>query len=66
MTIYSLFFHSRSFRDRSVYCVADGRRDSLSYSLCPSVEEARLFIRVFQRLRIVAIPSFLVVLGCGM
>src|SRR6266849_3981653 len=67
MTIYStvLFIHVVSAIGLFIALAAEG---AIVFRIrsAQSVEEARFFIRVFQRLRIVAIPSFLGVLVGGM
>jgi hypothetical protein len=67
MTIYStvLFIHVVSAIGLFIALAAEG---AIFFRIrtAQSVEEARFFIRVFQRLRIVAIPSFLGVLVGGM
>ncbi len=67
MTIYStvLFIHVISAIGLFIALAAEG---GIFFRIrsAQSVEEARFFIRVFQRLRIVAIPSFLGVLVGGM
>src|SRR5258708_29068574 len=67
MTIYStvLFIHVVSAIGLFIALAAEG---AIFFRICSarSVEEARFFISVFQRLRIVAIPSFLGVLVGGM
>src|SRR5712672_1446902 len=67
MTIYStvLFIHVVSAIGLFIALAAEG---AIFFRIrsTQSVEEARFFIRVFQRLRIVAIPSFLGVLVGGM
>src|SRR5258708_12378570 len=67
MTIYStvLFIHVVSAIGLFIALAAEG---AILFRIrsAQSVEGARFFIRVFQRLRIVAIPSFLAVLVGGM
>jgi hypothetical protein len=67
MTIYStvLFIHVVSAIGLFIALAAEG---AIFFRIrtAQSVEEARFFIRVFQRLRIIAIPSFLGVLVGGM
>jgi hypothetical protein len=67
MTIYStvLFIHVVSAIGLFIALAAEG---AIVFRIrsAQSAEEARFFIRVFQRLRIVAIPSFLGVLVGGM
>jgi hypothetical protein len=67
MTLYSavLFIHVVSAIGLFIALAAEG---AIVFRIrsAQSVEEARFFIRVFQRLRIVAIPSFLGVLVGGM
>jgi hypothetical protein len=67
MTIYSavLFIHVASAIGLFIALAAEG---AIVFRIrsAQSVEQARFFIRVFQRLRIVAIPSFLGVLAGGM
>src|SRR5258708_37966829 len=67
MTIYSavLFIHVVSAIGLFIALAAEG---AIFFRIrsAQSVEEARFFIRVFQRLRIVAIPSLLGVLVGGM
>jgi hypothetical protein len=67
MTIYStvLFIHVVSAIGLFIALAAEG---AIFFRIrtAQNVEEARFFIRVFQRLRIVAIPSFLGVLVGGM
>jgi hypothetical protein len=67
MTFYStvLFIHVVSAIGLFIALAAEG---AIVFRIrtARSVEEARFFIRVFQRLRIVAIPSFLGVLVGGM
>jgi len=67
MTIYSivLFIHVVSAIGLFIVLTAEG---AIVFRIRSTqrVEEARFFIRVFQRLRIVAIPSFLGVLAGGM
>jgi len=67
MTIYSavLFIHVVSAIGLFIALAAEG---AILFRIrsAQSVDEARFFIRVFQRLRIVAIPSFLGVLVGGM
>jgi hypothetical protein len=67
MTIYStvLFIHVVSAIGLFIALAAEG---AIVFRIrsAQSVEEARFFIRVFQRLRIVAIPFFLGVLVGGM
>ncbi len=67
MTIYSavLFIHVVSAIGLFIALAAEG---AIVFRICSaqSVEAARFFIGVFQRLRIVAIPSFLGVLVGGM
>jgi hypothetical protein len=67
MTIYStvVFIHVVSAIGRFIALAAEG---AIFFRIrtAQSVEEARFFIRVFQRLRIIAIPSFLGVLVGGM
>src|SRR6266404_193289 len=67
MTIYStvLFIHVVSAIGLFIALAAEG---AILFRIrsAQSVEEARFFIRVFQRLRLVAIPSFLGVLVGGM
>src|SRR6266851_388463 len=67
MTIYStvLFIHVVSAIGLFIALAAEGVV-VVRLRSAQSVEEARLFIRAFQRLRIVAIPSFLGVLVGGM
>ncbi len=66
MTIYStvLFIHVVSAIGLFIALAAEGVV-VVRLRSAQSVEEARLFIRAFQRLRIVAIPSFLGVLVGG-
>ncbi len=67
MTIYStvLFIHVVSAIGLFIALAAEG---AILFRIrsAQSVEEVRFFIRVFQRLRLVAIPSFLGVLVGGM
>jgi hypothetical protein len=67
MTIYSavLFIHVVSAIGLFIALAAEG---AIVFRIrsAQSVEEVRFFIRVFQRLRIVAIPAFLGVLVAGM
>ena len=67
MTIYStvLFLHVVSAIGLFIALAAEG---AIVFRIraAQSVEEARFFIRAFQRLRIIAIPSFLGVLVGGM
>lgn len=67
MTIYStvLFLHVVSAIGLFIALAAEG---AIVFRIrsAQSVEEARFFVRAFQRLRIVAIPSFLGVLIGGM
>src|SRR5467141_2943099 len=67
MTIYStvLFIHVVSAIGLFIALAAEG---AIFFRIrsTQSIEEARFFVRVFQRLRIVAIPSFLGVLVGGM
>ena len=67
MTIYStvLFIHVVSAIGLFIGLAAEGAI-VIRIRSAQSIEEARFFIRVFQRLRIVAIPSFLGVLVGGM
>ena len=67
MTIYSavLFIHVVSAIGLFIALAVEGAI-VLRIRSAHSVEEARFFIRVFQRLRIVAIPSFFGVLVGGM
>jgi hypothetical protein len=67
MTIYStvLFIHVVSAIGLFIALAAEGAI-FFRFRSAQSVEEVRFFIRAFQRLRIVAIPSFLGVLVGGM
>ncbi|MCU1240752.1 MAG: hypothetical protein JWO71_1478 [Candidatus Acidoferrum typicum] len=67
MTIYStvLFIHVVSAIGLFITLAAEGAI-VLRIRSAQTVEQARFFIRVFQRLRIVAIPSFLGVLVGGL
>jgi hypothetical protein len=67
MTIYStvLFIHVVSAIGLFITLAAEGAI-VFRIRFAQTVDEARFFIRVFQRLRIVAIPSFLGVLVGGM
>jgi hypothetical protein len=67
MTIYSavLFIHVVSAIGLFIALAAEGAI-VVRIRSAQSVEEARFFIRVFQRVRIVAIPSFVGVLVGGM
>jgi hypothetical protein len=67
MTIYSavLFIHVISAIGLFIALAAEGAI-LLRIRTAPSVEETRFFVRAFQRLRIVAIPSFLGILAGGL
>ena len=67
MTIYSavLFIHVISAIGLFIALAAEGAI-LLRIRTARSVEEARFFVRAFQRLRIVAIPSFLGILVGGL
>ena len=67
MTIYSavLFIHVISAIGLFIALAAEGAI-LLRIRTAPSVEETRFFVRAFQRLRVVAIPSFLGILVGGL
>src|ERR1700738_5252332 len=67
MTVYFavLFIHVISAIGLFIALAAEGAI-LLRIRTAPSVEETRFFVRAFQRLRIVAIPSFLGILAGGL